>query len=254
MSVTFPNEMPSYRTARTALLEREVALRREMEAVAAELRALPPGGEVPEDYSFDCIGADGAPSTVHLSELFRGGATLMLYHYMFPRHAQDNRPGPTAGAMAHVTLAGGPCPSCTALIDMWEGTMPHFEGLGGNLAVVAKAPIERVAAFARDKGWKHVSLLSAANNTFKRDYHGEDAEGQQVPIMTVFKRWPDGVIRLHWASELVFEPTDPGQDMRHLGTVEPLWTLFDLTPAGRPNADEQIQYDCCHSQRGRLAG
>jgi predicted dithiol-disulfide oxidoreductase (DUF899 family) len=117
---------------------------------------------------------------------------------------------------------------------MWEGTMPHFEGLGGNLAVVAKASIERVAAFARDKGWKHIRLLSAACTTFKRDYHGEDADGQQVPIMTVFKLWPDGAIRLHWASELLFEPTDPGQDMRHLGTVEPLWTLFDLTPGGRP--------------------
>jgi predicted dithiol-disulfide oxidoreductase (DUF899 family) len=187
-----------------------------------------------------------------LSELFRGGETLMLYHYMFPRHAQDNRPGPTAGAMAQVPLAEGPCPSCTALIDMWEGTMPHFEGLGGNLAVVAKAPIERVAAFARDKGWKHIRLLSAANNTFKRDYHGEDAEGQQVPIMTVFKRWSDGAIRLHWASELVFGPTDPGQDMRHLGTVEPLWTLFDLTPGGRPKSDEQIEYGCCHSN-GRSA-
>src|SRR5262249_42568006 len=117
---------------------------------------------------------------------------------------------------------------------------PHFEGLGGNLAVVAKAPIERVAAFARDRGWKHIRLLSAANSSFKRDYHGEDADGQQVPILTVFKRWPDGAIRLHWASELVFEPSDPGQDMRHLGTVEPLWTLFDLTPRGRPNADEQL--------------
>jgi predicted dithiol-disulfide oxidoreductase (DUF899 family) len=41
-------------------------------------------------------------------------------------------------------------------------------------------------------------------------------------------------------------PTDPGQDMRHLGTVEPLWTLFDLTPGGRPQADEQIEYGCCH--------
>jgi predicted dithiol-disulfide oxidoreductase (DUF899 family) len=70
--------------------------------------------------------------------------------------------------------------------------------------VVAKAPIERVAAFARDKGWKHIRLLSAAHNTFKRDYHGEDADGQQVPIMTVFKRWPDGAIRLHWASELAY--------------------------------------------------
>lgn len=247
MGVTFPNEMPDYRRARAALLEHEVALRREMEAVATELRALPPGGEVPEDYSFDCIGADGMPTKVRLSELFRGGDTLMLYHYMFPRHVRDNRPGPTAGAMARVALSEGPCPSCTALIDMWEGTMPHFEGLGGNLAVVAKAPIERVAAFARDKGWKHIRLLSAANNTFKRDYHGEDADGQQVPIMTVFKRWPDGAIRLHWASELVFEPSDPGQDMRHMGTVEPLWTLFDLTPGGRPNADEQIEYDCCGS-------
>ena len=53
--------------------------------------------------------------------------------------------------------------------------------------------------------------------------------------MTVFKRWPDGAIRLHWASELLFEPTDPGQDMRHMGTVEPLSTLFDLTPGRRPN-------------------
>jgi predicted dithiol-disulfide oxidoreductase (DUF899 family) len=133
MSVTFPHETPDYRGARTALLEREVALRREMEALAAELRALPAGGEVPEDYSFDSIGLDGALSTVRLSELFRGGDTLMLYHYMFPRHAQDSRPGPTAGAMALVPLAEGPCPSCTALIDMWEGTMPHFEASAATL-------------------------------------------------------------------------------------------------------------------------
>jgi predicted dithiol-disulfide oxidoreductase (DUF899 family) len=249
MAVTFPNETPEYRRARRALLEREIALRREMEAVAVQLRALPPGGEVPEDYTFDCIGADGAPSTVRLSELFRGADTLLLYHFMFPRHAADRRPGPTRGAMAEVPLAEGPCPSCTALIDMWEGTMPHFEGLGGNLAVVAKAPIERVVAFSRDKGWRHIRLLSAANSSFKRDYHGEDASGQQVPILTVFKRWPDGAIRLHWASELLFEPSDPGQDMRHLGTVEPLWTLFDLTPGGRPTTDERLEYDSCDRPR-----
>ena len=245
MTVTFPSESPEYRSARAALLLREVALRREMEAVAAQLRALPPGGAVPEDYLFDSIGADGAPGTVRLSELFAGGDTLLLYHYMFPRHAADQRSGPTAGATAQLPLLEGPCPSCTALIDMWDGTLPHFEGLGGRLAVVAKAPIERVAAFARDKGWQHTRLLSAAHNSFKRDYHGEDADGEQQPMMTVFKRWPDGAIRLHWASELLFAPTDPGQDPRHMGTVEPLWTLFDLTPAGRPNADEQIEYGCC---------
>jgi predicted dithiol-disulfide oxidoreductase (DUF899 family) len=126
-----------------------------------------------------------------------------------------------------------------------DGTMPHFEGLGGNLVVVAKASIERVTAFARDRGWKHLRLLSAKNSAFRRDYHGDDGDDQPVPIMTVFRRDAHGSIRLHWASELVGEPSDPGQDMRHLGTVEPLWTLFDLTPNGRPKADEQFHYPCC---------
>jgi predicted dithiol-disulfide oxidoreductase (DUF899 family) len=242
MPIAFPNESREYRTARDALLQREIELRRQMEAVAAELRSLPPGGEVPEDYQFDRLDDGGAATTVRMSELFGDTDTLMLYHFMFPRHAEDSRPGPTQGHFAELPLGEGPCPSCTALIDMWEGTMPHFEGLGGNLAVVARAPIERVAAFAREKGWRHIRLLSAAHCNFRRDYGGDGPDGQPVPLLTVFKRWPDGTIRLHWASELYFAPTDPGQDTRHLGTVEPLFTLFDLTPGGRPAADEQIEY------------
>jgi predicted dithiol-disulfide oxidoreductase (DUF899 family) len=241
----FPNESREYRVTRDVLLQREVELRRQMESVAAELRALPPGGEIPEDYLFDRIGPDGVATTRRMSELFGDNDTLMIYHYMFPRHAEDSRAGPTQGSLANLALEEGPCPSCTALIDMWEGTMPHFEGLGGNLVVVARAPIERVAAFARDKGWRHTKLLSAAHCSFRRDYGGDGADGQPVPLMTVFKRWPDRTIRLHWASELYFAPADPGQDPRHLGTVEPLWTLFDLTPGGRPAADEQIEYGCC---------
>jgi len=255
MRTRFPNESAEYRAARDALLAREIELRRQMESVAAQLRALPPGGEVPEDYVFDRMGPDGKPEQVTLSALFRGGDTLMVYHYMFPRHSQDPRPGPPSGSMASVPLQAGPCPSCTALIDMWEGTLPHFEGLGGNLVVVAKAPIEQVAAYAKDKGWKHVRLLSAASNRFRRDYGGEGEDGEPVPILTVFQRAADGTIRLHWASELVFEEPDPGQDMRHLGTVEPLWTLFDLTPGGRPSQSEQMVYGCCGAAgRDQLPG
>jgi predicted dithiol-disulfide oxidoreductase (DUF899 family) len=244
MGIRFPNETTEYRVARNRLLQRELDLRRQMEEVAAELRRLPDGGEVPEDYVFQRMGAGGAPEAVRMSELFRGLDTLMIYHYMFPRHSQDERPGPPTGPMAAVPLAEGPCPSCTALIDMWEGTMPHFEGLGGNLVIVARAPIEQVAAFAGDRGWKNTTLLSAAGSQFRKDYGGDDADGEPVPIMTVFKRDAAGRIRLHWASELIYEPPDPGQDMRHLGTVEPLWTLFDLTPRGRPAADEQLDYGC----------
>jgi predicted dithiol-disulfide oxidoreductase (DUF899 family) len=246
MGVTFPNESPEYRAARNKLLQRETALRREMEAVAAEIRALPPGGAVPEDYEFDHIDATGTPAKVRLSELFRPGTNaLILYHYMFPRHRSDNRRGPTSGPTAGLPVEEGPCPSCTALLDNWEGAVPHVQGLGANIAAVAKAPIQQVASFAAHRGWRNLKLLSASNNSFKRDYHGEDAEGQQAPMLTVFHKSADGVIRLSWASELLFAPSEPGQDPRHVGTVEPMWTLLDLTPGGRPNADEQIEYDCC---------
>lgn len=244
MGVTFPNESPAYRAARNKLLEQEMALRREMESVAAEIRALPPGGAVPEDYEFDHMDAQERPAKVRLSGLFRPGTdTLILYHYMFPRHRSDARPRPSGGPMAEVPREEGPCPSCTALLDNWEGTVPHVEGLGVNIAAVAKAPIDRVAAFAAHRGWRNLKLLSAANNSFKRDYHGEDEKGQQVPILTVFHKSADGVIRLSYASELLFAPSEPGQDPRHVGTVEPMWTLLDLTPGGRPNAYEQFEYE-----------
>ena len=252
MSVTFPNEAPAYRAARLRLLQRETELRREMEAVAAEIRALPPGGAVPQDYEFDHIDAAGSPAKIRLSELFRPGTNvLILYHFMFPRHRNDQRPGPSEGSTAQLPLDKGPCPSCTALLDSWDGAVPHVEGLGANIAAVAKAPIERVAAFAAERGWSHLKLLSATDNSFKRDYHGEDEDGQQMPILTVFHRSTDGVIRLSWASELLYEPTEPGQDPRHVGTVEPIWTLFDPTPGGRPDADEQMDYDCCGAPMAR---
>jgi predicted dithiol-disulfide oxidoreductase (DUF899 family) len=50
------------------------------------------------------------------------------------------------------------------------------------------------------------------------------------------------VIRHFWGSELFFAPTEPGQEPRHVGTLEPLWNFFDLIPEGRPDWDEQISY------------
>jgi len=244
MGIRFPNESPAYRAARDALLQREVALRREMESVAEAVRALPPGGEIPEDYIFEGFDADGRPAEIRFSQLFRPGTdTLFVYHFMFPRHRNDDRPGPPDGPMAELPKQEGPCPSCTALLDQLDGAIPHVEAAGANVAFVAKAPIERVIAFARHHGWRHLRLLSAARNSFKRDYHGEDADGQQMPILTVFHRGEDGAIRLSWASELLYEPTEPGQDPRHNGTIEPLWTLFDLAPGGRPDFQERIGYE-----------
>lgn len=238
---TFPGETPDYRKARNELLEREIGLRREMESVAQARRALPPGGEIPEDYVFEELDDDGSVRQVKLSALFQPGTeALAIYNYMFPRHSGDERPGPREGATAKLPLAEGPCPSCTALIDQFDGAEPHVAAYA-NLVVVAKAPIDRVATFARERGWQHIRLLSSAGNSFARDYGGE-ADGQQMPIMNVFRRDAD-VIRHFWASEMLYAPTDPDQDTRHMSTVEPAWNLFDLMPAGRGvDWDEKFDY------------
>jgi predicted dithiol-disulfide oxidoreductase (DUF899 family) len=48
-----PGESDEYRPARDELLEAELELRRQTEAVAAQRRALPLGGEVATDYNRD---------------------------------------------------------------------------------------------------------------------------------------------------------------------------------------------------------
>ena len=51
--MNWPNESAEYRRAREELLQAEVELRRREEAVAAQRRSLPVGGEVIGDYVFE---------------------------------------------------------------------------------------------------------------------------------------------------------------------------------------------------------
>jgi predicted dithiol-disulfide oxidoreductase (DUF899 family) len=236
MNVTFPGESAEYRAARERLLEREIGLRREMEAVAAARRELPPGGVVPEDYVFR-----GPDADVRLSELFAPGKdSLAIYSFMFPRDPADERPGAATGETARLPLVEAPCPSCVALLDQLDGLVEHAEQ-HLNLAVVAKAPLPRVLAFGNERGWRRLRLLSSAANSYNRDYLAETPEGHQRPMLNVFQRDGD-TIRHFWASELFYAPAEPGQDPRHVGTIEPLWNLFDLTREGRPDWDEQLSY------------
>jgi predicted dithiol-disulfide oxidoreductase (DUF899 family) len=242
VTITFPGESAQYRSARDRLLDQEIELRRAMEALAAARRELPPGGVVPEDYVFQGTDTDGAPTDLRLSELFAPGRdSLLIYSFMFPRDPGDERPGPAAGETALLPLAEGPCPSCTAFLDQLDGAAEHASQRI-NLAVAAKCPLPRIVTFAKERGWRRLRLLSSANNTYNRDYHSETAEGWQRPMLNVFHRDGD-TMRHFWGSELFYAPTDPGQDPRHVGTLEPLWNLFDLTREGRPTDwDEQLSY------------
>jgi predicted dithiol-disulfide oxidoreductase (DUF899 family) len=242
MTMTFPGESADYRAARDRLLDQEIELRRATEALAVARRELPPGGVVPEDYVFQGAGADGDATDVKMSELFAAGRdSLAIYSFMFPRDPGDERPGPESGQTALLPLAEGPCPSCVALLDQLDGAAEHASQ-HMNFAVVAKAPLPRILAFAEERGWRRLRLLSSAANSYNRDYLAETTEGAQRPMLNVFRR--DGeTIRHFWGSELFYAPTEPGQDPRHVGTLEPVWNLFDLTPEGRPaDWDEQLSY------------
>jgi predicted dithiol-disulfide oxidoreductase (DUF899 family) len=242
MAVAFPGESAEYRAARNRLLEQEIGLRRAMEAVAAARRQLPPGGVVPENYVFQAQAPDGGPVAVRLSELFAPGRdSLVIYSMMFPRADDDQRPGPAGGQTALLPLAEGPCPSCVAFIDQLDGAAEHVSQRV-NLAVVAKAPPERILTFGRERGWRRVRLLSTAGTAYSRDYLAELADGSQQPMLNVFHRDGD-TIRHFWGSELFYAPVDPGQETRHVGTIEPLWNMLDLIPEGRgTDWDEQLTY------------
>ncbi len=252
MGIQFADESTDYRKARDELLDAEVALRRQLQAVADQRQQLPPGPAVKEDYAFDGIDADGKRAKVKLSQLFRDGTdTLLIYHYMFPRHPQEKRPGTSEGKTASLPVNDQPCPSCTSILDQLDAAVPHYEAAGKSFAVVAKTSIDRMRGVANDRGWRNMRLMSAKDNTFKRDYLSEDKEGSQIPLMTVFKRDPDGTIRLFWASELSYAHRDPGQDERAIGTLETFWNMIDLGPGKRPDFQPQLDYgkhgaSCCH--------
>lgn len=209
-SVRFPGESDSYRAARDELLAAEMELRRNIEAVAAKRRQLPLGGKVEQDYVFD----QPSGERVRLSELFAGGKdSLIIYSYMYgPQMAE-------------------PCVSCTSILDALDGEAPHVNQRA-NFFVVAKSPIERIMKFTTERGWRNLQLLSSASNTYNRDYHAETEKGDQLPALNVFVK-RDGAIHHFYNTELLYAPSEPGQDGRHVDQIWPLWNLFDLMPEGR---------------------
>lgn len=214
--IRFPHEPDTYRAARDLLLDAEIALQKQVLAVADLRQRLPLGGRA-QDYVFEEGSASlediGTTRQIRLSGLFAPGKdTLLLYSYMFgPKMAE-------------------PCPMCTSFLDGLNGNAPHIVQRV-NLAVTAGSPIGRIREFARGRGWRNLRLLSCAGNTYSRDYHGESAEGDQQPVMTVFVR-RDGAIHHFYSTEALFA-AEPGHDPCHLDLMWSLWNVLDLTPQGR---------------------
>jgi predicted dithiol-disulfide oxidoreductase (DUF899 family) len=238
----FPNESEGYRSARNALLEEEMELRRQLEHVANRRRSLPRGGVVPEDYVFEMASPsnddDDRPIPIKLSDLFRDKQTLAVYSFMY---------GPERKR---------PCPGCTHFLDSIDGASVHINQRI-SFVVVAKSPVPRLLDFAKERGWQHLRLLSTAKNTYDRDYFGDsralslamrqqqdfsDGKESDMPMMNIFHRDNDSKIRHTWGSELLYVPPEPGQQYRHNDLLDPLYNMLDLVPEGRGDFEAKLSY------------
>jgi predicted dithiol-disulfide oxidoreductase (DUF899 family) len=214
----YPNDSAAYREARTRLLAEEIELRRHLERVAAQRRALPLGGE-PPPYQF----RDEQGRTVGLADMFGRHDTLITYFWMYGPERQR------------------PCPMCTSLLGSFDIPARDFEQKAA-LAVIGRSPVERQLAFARERGWRNLRFFATVGDDFPRDYRGFDDKGNEIPALDVWVK-RDGKVHHFWGGGEMGATADPGQDARGAPDLSPLWLLLDLTPAGRgPDWYPRLEY------------
>lgn len=203
----YPNESTEYREARDSLLKEEQELVDKIKSVAEKRRELPLGGRLKEDYTFQWANDEKLGKNVKFSDLFGDKNTLLIYSFMF---------GPN---WDH------PCPSCTSLVDGFDRTW-YSVSQNAAFVAIAKAPADRINAWAKRRGWSQIPLVSGLNSTFQIDYKCQgSSDDMQWPVMHVFTK-SNGEIHHFWGSELA---------SNHVDTVWPYWNLLDFTPEGRPN-------------------
>ena len=205
-------ESDAYRARREALLDAELDLLDQCERVAALRRQLPTN-PVPTDYVFRegpvDLEKDEPIREARLSELFASGKDeLLVIHFMFDPAWEKG------------------CPMCSMWADGYNAVAPHV-AKRANLVVVAKQRIGPLRAWARERGWSNLRLLSAHDTAFIADFGMEGSGGQQ-PGVSSFRRNADGGIEHLTTVEAMNRGRFRGMDL-----LTPVWNLFDLLPGGR---------------------
>jgi len=219
------NESAEYLKSREELRLAEIELMRQRERVAELRRELPEGATI-QDYEFlegpiSLDEGDEPVEKVRLSELFTApDRSLVIYHLMFGKKQ---------------TKA---CPMCTAWIDAFNGVAHHL-AQNVDLAIVAAADPSTLRAYARERGWDKLRLLSAGESTFKYDLGSEDHDGGQDSTISVFTRESDGTLRHFYSGHPWL-----GEDIKERGIDElnPIWNVLDLTPQGRGTFYTSLDY------------
>ena len=165
----YPNESREYREARNSLRKDEQELVDKVKSVAERRRTLPLGGQLKEDYVFQWANDGKVGRSVKFSALFGTKNTLLLYSWMF---------GPN---WDH------PCPSCTSLVDGFDRTW-YSVTQDAAFVAIAKAPAHRINAWAKQRGWSQIALVSGYHSRFQAEYKCQgESDDLQWPVMHVFQ-------------------------------------------------------------------
>lgn len=198
--------------ARKALLTKEKALKRQLDALAAERQSLPLV-LVGDDYLFQA-----ETGKVALSDLFGDSGQLIIYHFMF---AEDAREG---------------CKSCSFWADNFSATLPHLKARNTAFACVSIAPVEKLMAYRKRMNWTFpwvsshgtsfgedfgVSFPANGNHPEGYNYSGKPAQGE-LPGLSIFLRRQDGTIAHSYSTFA-----------RGLEPLNVTYALLDMTPQGR---------------------
>jgi predicted dithiol-disulfide oxidoreductase (DUF899 family) len=147
--------------ARREFLDREKAFTLARDELTAARRELPMTA-VDKEYVFG--GPDGDRS---LLDLFEGRRQLILHHVMFDPSWDEG------------------CSSCRRQIrDL--GYLPHLYEHDTSLALVSRAPADKIAAYKRQMGWT-VPYYSSFGSDFNYDFHvtlDESIEPVQINFRT----------------------------------------------------------------------
>lgn len=134
-----------WRAARLDLLAQEKELTRHADAVNTARRELPMV-ELDEDHVLE-----GPAGPARLAEVFDGRRQLIVYHFMFDPDWDEG------------------CPSCSFLTDN-IGHLAHLHARDTSLALVSRAPLEKLEAYRERMGWT-VPWYSSYGSTFNYDFH-----------------------------------------------------------------------------------
>jgi predicted dithiol-disulfide oxidoreductase (DUF899 family) len=204
--------------ARKELLRAEKELTHQRDELSRRRRALP-WVKVEKKYVFD-----SPQGRVSLADLFEGRSQLIVYHFMFH---PDWREG---------------CPSCSFVVEHFDGALPHLAARDVSLAVVSRAPLAKIEPFKKRMGWRF-RWVSSFGSDFNYDYHvsftpeqkaapgGKVAYNYQMqefpsdegPGLSVFLKNPDSGEIFHTYSTYA----------RGLDPLVGTYTLLDLVPKGR---------------------